>query len=152
MFWKLNGFHTKTFYHETKMSHQNRVIPLFSKFFFKLEKLFETQKCAPTKLITTVRQQTFDVKSWYSFPFPFVTKKLIDTRSILENERFPYENYLPWVKNESSKSCYPPPVIQKFFNFTTFPKHRSVPQQKLSLLWDNKLSTLNRDTPFLSHS
>ena len=44
----------------------------------------------------------------------------------------------------------PPPLLSiKFFDTRNFVKHKTVPQRRFSVLWDNKFSIQNHDIPLL---
>ncbi len=101
----------------------------------RFQKFFQIWKGSPTKSFAAVRQQTLDVKPWYFLPSPLVLENLLDTRSVLENERLLYENFLQWDKNETSKSCYLPSFPKVFQNWKKkFGTQKCAPTEKISLL------------------
>ena len=52
-------------------------------------------------------------------------------------------------KNFDGKSWYPPFLSIKIFDNRIFLIHRSVPHRNLSVLWDEKFTTVNNGIPFL---
>ncbi len=102
----------------TKSCYANPLPPCPKK--LRFQKFFQIWRGSPTKSFAAVRQQTLDVISWYSLPSPIVLEKLLDTRSVLENERLLYENFLQWDKNETSKLCYLPCFPKVFQNWKIF--------------------------------
>ncbi len=104
--------------------------PCFPKVFQNWKVFWNIEKCPNKKNIATVRQQSFDVNSWYSLPSPLVLEKLLDTRSVLENERLLYENFLQWDKNETSKSCYLPCFPKVFQNWKKIWNTEMCPNRK----------------------
>ena len=93
------------------------------------------QKGSSTNLFDTVRHQIFHWKSWYSplrnknFPYP----------KLSETQKGSSTNWFGTVRQNNfyGKSWYPPPLLSlTFFDTRNFQKHRRVPLQKDSVLWD----------------
>ena len=99
-----------------------------------------------------MRQEIFDGKSWHSPPPP--PDPLIQTFSIPEsNERLKGSPtaFFGTVRQKKIRRkilILPPPLlIHKLIRYQKFSEtqHRRVPLRKVSVLWDKKFSTENRD-------
>ena len=120
-------------------------LPLFIHKFFRYQNFCEKQKTSWTKYFGTMRNQFFHRKSWSSplrheiFRYPKVSKtqKGSPTKwigSVRQNNFF-------------GKWQYPLSLFAlSFFDIRIFLKHRKVPLQNFSALWDKNFSTEKRDT------
>ena len=87
--------------------------PLLFKLFRHLK--FATVKDSPTDVFGTVRQKTFDGKSWYSLPPPFYPN-FFDTQNYCNGKRFPYGKFRHCVKeNFRRKNLILPPLSHPNF-------------------------------------
>ena len=109
------------------------------------------QKGSSTRLFGTVRQKSFDTKSWHNslkpkiFPYPkIMTHWWVAPRSFsaLSDKKF-----LTAKTRYSLPPPPPPPLIHIFFRDLKFSEAqiRRVPLRNFSALWDGKVSTQNRD-------
>ena len=138
MFLKNEGFPYKTFrYCEKIKFRQNRGTPSYAIFFCRN---FLKHKGPPTNFFGTVRQRSFERKSWYALPI----HNFFRWKIILKNEGFHLRNFsVLWEIQLSTKSWYT--ILCNFFNPEYFWN-----TEIFSVLWDKKVSRENRDIPFLS--
>ena len=120
--------------------------------------LLKHRRTLPTKFFGTLRQTTFDKKSWYSSPM----HKIFQKRKLFETPKGSFTKIFGNVRQQISDgdSWYsiipqfaPPPFRLVLINLSDtrkFLEHRRNPLRKLSVLWDNEFSTENRYTPALS--
>ena len=75
---------------------------------FRYWKFFETQKGSPPKFFDTVRQKTFNRKSWYTT----LMRKFFRYPKLVKHRRAPLRNFFGAVrwKNFDRKSWYTPDV------------------------------------------
>ena len=124
---------------------RKNVIPLFWSI-----KLFETRKFLNSSRIalqnfSTLRHKNFGWKSWYAPSYPYI---FFDTRKFPENRRVPLQrfSFRSCETKNSDKTVMTPPM-HEIFRLKKFLKHQSVLQWKISVPWDKKFSTENRDNP-----
>ena len=105
------------------------------------------QKGSPTKFIGTVRQKTFDGKTWY----PLVCIKFFDTPNFLKLWRYAHEIFQHCETKNFRRKNVIPPSMPKVFRYPKFSEtFKGCPRIFLAL-WDKKFSTEKRDTPFFIH-
>ena len=118
---------------------------------FSIPEINETLKNSPTKIFSTVRQKNFERNPWCSpSSYPW-------TYSLSENfwntaQKGSPTNLFDTVRQQIfyRKSWYSN-LENFFFDTRNFQKHRRVPLQKDSFLWDEKFLTKNRGTPYLPY-
>ena len=104
------------------------ISPLGNKI-FRYPKLCETQKGSSTKGFGTVKQNSFDGKSWY--PAPLIHLTFLDTRRLLKLGRVSLRTFsVVWENTFSTTNRDPPPLSTKYFHTKKFLKHRKVPPPK----------------------
>ena len=114
----------------------------------------DTLKGSTMKVFGSVRQNILDRISWYTH---FLSIDFFATGKILKHstEGFFYEMFRHCeTKNFRRKKSwhFPFPLIHKLFRYQKFSEteHRRVPLRKVSVLWDKKFPTKNRDIAFWS--
>ena len=124
------------------------VIPPLIQTFSIPEDFWNTaQKGSPTKFIGTVRQKTFDGKTWY----PLVCIKFFDTPNFLKLWRYAHEIFQHCETKNFRRKNVIPPSMHKVFRYPKFSEtFKGCPRIFLAL-WDKKFSTEKRDTPFFIH-
>ena len=106
------------------------ISPLRNKI-FRYPKLCETQKGSSTEGFGTVKQNSFDGKSWY--PAPLIPLTFLETRSFLKLGKFSLRTFsVVWDNTFSTTNRDPPPLSTKYFHTRKFLKHRKVPPPKVS--------------------
>ena len=114
------------------------MISRLEKKIFRKPKLCETQKGSSTKGFGTVKQNSFDGKSWYQAPLIPLT--LLDTRKFLELGRVSLRTFsVVWDKVISTTHRDRPPLSTKYFHTRKFLKHRKVPPAKVSGVFRQKM-------------
>ena len=105
---------------------------------------FSEKKGPPMSFFGSVRQKSFERKSWYLL----LAIKLFDNRKFLKNEGFLYEifRYCEKINFRQNRDT---PSHAFFFNPEVFSNKR-VTLRIFSVLSDKKFSSGNRDIPFLS--
>ena len=116
-FWTWEGFLYETFRHsETKQFWLKIVIPALSLIpnIFRYQKSSETKKASCMKFFSTVRQNSFDGKSWYPPPLLYLT--CFDTKNFLKLRKVPLpNNSVLWDKTILTENRDTHPLfIQKF--------------------------------------
>ena len=104
--------------------------------FFRSLRFSEKTKGSPTKSIGTVRQ-----KSSNKIVIPLLSKKKIPYQNISEKQMLPlWFLSVPWDKKYSPEEWdTPTSLIYDFVSLPgTFLRHRQVPHQTFSALWDKK--------------
>ena len=113
------------------------ISPLRNKI-FRYPKLCETQKGSSTEGFGTVKQNSFDGKSWY--PAPLIPLTFLETRSFLKLGKFSLRTFsVVWDNTFSTTNRDPAPLSTKHFHTRKFLKHRNVPPPKVSGVLRQKL-------------
>ena len=122
------------------------VIPPPSIQTFSIPEIIATVKDSPTEIFGTVRQKTFDGKSWYSPPPLIQTFSVPEISETLKGSPTKFFGTVR-QKNFRRKVLISPPLLSKLFRYPKLLQQLRIPLRKFSALWDKKLSTENLDTP-----
>ena len=130
--------------------------PTLSCLYFSIPETNETLEDSPTKFFGSVRQKSFDGKSWYS-PLPSYPNFFATGNFLKHNtEYFTYGFSVPRDKTilTENRDSRPPSLFFNIFRYSKLMKHKRIPLRNFSSLWDKKIWTENLDnlppSPLLS--